>query len=442
MASKGAETMATMVADVGRALSRPAEQRRWGMVIDVRRCIGCHACTVACKAENKTPPGVSYNVVVEQEMGTYPTVGQSFLPKPCMQCAKPPCVEVCPVRPVKATNRRPDGVVDINYDLCIGCKLCIPACPYGSRAFDSGEFYTDGTPQVQLYEQATTFDYGREWTREKGKTLPPIGKTRKCHYCVHRLERGALPACVTTCIGQARYFGDLNDPQSLVAQLLNDPRAGVLKPELGTEPTTHYLFLEATTPPGPQFSDVPADYLFHDEIVRLASLGIVSGFPDGTFRPDDLVIRRQMAKILVLATGLHTGGVDNQDNPTFSDVTPDMGVPYPFDYVEEAASAGFFIGGNSGLFYPAANITRVQLALVLVRAGGDDLADPPAGYDTGFTDVPDFAAEEVAKAKYNGILDGKTEADFDPYTNANRGQVAKMVSRLLDKIGEPTPSAA
>jgi molybdopterin-containing oxidoreductase family iron-sulfur binding subunit len=441
MASKGAETMATMVADVGRALSRPVEQRRWGMVIDVRRCIACHACTVACKAENKTPPGVSYNVVVEQEMGTYPTVAHSYLPKPCMQCTKPPCVEVCPVRPVKATNRRPDGVVDINYDLCIGCKLCIPACPYGSRAFDSGEFYTDGTPRVQLYEQATTFEYGREWAREKGKTLPPIGKTRKCHYCVHRLERGALPACVTTCIGQARYFGDLNDPQSMVAQLLADPRAGVLKPELGIGPTTHYLFLQAVAPPVSEFSDVPANHPFHDEIVHLASLGIVGGFPDGTFRPNAFVIRQQMAKILSRATGRHTGAIDNQDSPTFSDVTPDMGVPHPFDYVEECAQAGFFLG-NRGKFSPGANITRVQLALVLVRAGGGALQTPPAGYATGFRDVPDYALSAVASAKYNGILDGKTEADFDPYTPATRGHVAKMTSRLLDKIGEPTPSAA
>lgn len=441
MASKGAETMVTMVADVGRALSRSAEQRRWGMVIDVRRCIACHACTVACKAENKKPPGVSYNIVVEQETGTYPQVTESYLPKPCMQCVNPPCVEVCPVRPVKATNRRPDGVVDINYDLCIGCKLCIPACPYGSRAFDSGEFYTDGTPQVQLYEQATTFEYGREWVREKGKTLPPVGKARKCHYCVHRLERGALPACVTTCIGQARYFGDLNDPESLVAQLLADPRAGVLKPELGTLPTTHYLFLEAATPPGSEFSDVPADHPFHDEIARLASLGIVGGFPDGTFRPDALVIRQQMAKILVLATGRHTAAIDNEASPTFSDVTPDMGVPYPFDYVEECAKAGYFLG-DGGKFSPGANITRVQLALVLVRAGSLTLQTPPEGYATGFRDVPDYALAAVATAKYNGILDGKTEADFDPYTQANRGQVAKMVSRLLDKIGEPTPSAA
>ena len=356
-----------------------------------------------------------------------------------MQCAKPPCVEVCPVRPVKATNRRPDGVVDINYDLCIGCKRCF-ICPYGARTFDSGDYYTDGTPQVQLYEQATTFEYGREWTREKGKTGPPIGKVRKCHYCLHRLERGALPACVTTCIGQARYFGDLNDSQSLVARLLAGRRAGVLKPEYGTEPTTHYLFLKAVAPPA-EFSDVHAGDPYHDEIVRLASLGIVGGFDDGTFRPDASVTRQQMAKILVLATGRHTGAVHNQGSPTFSDVTPSMGVPYPFEYVEECARAGFF-EGDKGKFNPDANITRVQVALVLVRAGGAALQAPSAGYATGFRDVPDYALSAVATGKFNGILGGKTDVVFDPYAHATRGQVAKMVSRLLDKIGEPTPSAA
>ena len=183
------------------------------------------------------------------------------------------------------------------------------------------------------------------------------------------------------------------------------------------------------------FSDVPSTHIFYSYITELSDAGIVSGFPDGTFRPDDPVTRQQMAKILVLATDIHTDAVDNQADPTFSDVTPDMGVPYPFDYIEEAAAAGYFIGAN-GMFKPAENITRVQLALVLVRAGGDNLADPPAGYDPGFTDVPEFAAEEVAKAKYNGILDGKTPTTFDPWSNATRGQVSKMVSNLLEKIAK------
>ena len=130
------------------------------------------------------------------------------------------------------------------------------------------------------------------------------------------------------------------------------------------------------------FSDVPSTHIFYSYITELSDAGIVGGFPDGTFRPDDPVTRQQMAKILVLAMDKHTADVDNAGDPTFSDVTLDMGVPYPFDYIEEAAAAGYFVG-KDGMFVPAANITRVQLALVLVRAGGADLQDPPEGYDPG-----------------------------------------------------------
>ncbi|GAB4258750.1 MAG: 4Fe-4S dicluster domain-containing protein [Thermoleophilia bacterium] len=238
------DVMAVMDRDLRRALTKPAEKRRWSMVIDLQRCIGCEACTVACKAENKTPPGVAYNVVIEEEVGTYPNVRRRFLPRPCMQCAKPPCVTVCPV---SATYRRPDGVVVIDYEECIGCRYCLNACPYGARYFDSGEFYTEGTPRVEQYEQTVTRDVadelGREWRRVAGKeSSSPVGNARKCHYCLHRLENGALPACVVTCLGRARYFGDLSDPESLVAKLVADERVGRLKEELGTEPQTYYLF--------------------------------------------------------------------------------------------------------------------------------------------------------------------------------------------------------
>lgn len=188
------------------------------------------------------------------------------------------------------------------------------------------------------------------------------------------------------------------------------------------------------------FTDVPTTHPFYAEITQLGDLNIVGGFPDGTYRPDSNVTRQQFAKIIVLAKGIHTEAVDNQSTPTFSDVTPGMGLPYPFDYIEEAADAGF-IQGSGGMFNPYNNITRAQLALILVRAGGTDLDDPPAGYNTGFTDLPDFAKNEIAKAKFNGLLDGKTATTFDPYATATRGHVAKMVSRLLDKIGGIAPQA-
>ena len=166
----------------------------WGLVIDLAKCVGCDSCTVACKAENRTPPGVTYNVVLEQETGAYPNVRIEAIPRPCMQCENPACVSVCPV---SATYRGDDGIVVIDADRCIGCKYCIAACPYGT--------------------------------------------VRKCTFCAHRIAEGEAPACCETCIGDARYFGDLNDPSSKVAQLVASPRAFRLREELGTNPSVYYL---------------------------------------------------------------------------------------------------------------------------------------------------------------------------------------------------------
>jgi len=226
--------------DLARALEKPLSERHWGMVIDLRRCVGCHACTVACKSENKTPPGVAYHVVIEEEIGRYPNVARRFLPRPCLQCQRPPCVQVCPVH---ATYRRPDGIVAIDYDVCIGCRYCLAACPYGARSFDFGDFYTAGrAPQVAAYDTAPSFEYGKAHRREPSRRHDsPIGNARKCTFCLHRLDKGMLPACISTCIGGARTFGDLNDPQSLVSQLAASPNVMRLKEELGTEPSVYYL---------------------------------------------------------------------------------------------------------------------------------------------------------------------------------------------------------
>jgi Fe-S-cluster-containing dehydrogenase component len=229
-----------MQEDVKRALQKPTDQRRWGMVLDQRKCVGCNACTVACKSENKTPPGVTYHVVIAEEIGTYPNVTRRFTPRPCMHCEHPPCTRVCPVG---ATSRRPDGIVVIDYNACIGCRYCLAACPYGARSFDFGDFYTAGsTPNTSPYELAVSFEYGKEWKRNPADLhSSPIGNARKCTFCLHRLEKGMLPACITTCIGSARYFGDLNDPESVVAQQAASPHVMRLKEELGTEPSVFYL---------------------------------------------------------------------------------------------------------------------------------------------------------------------------------------------------------
>jgi len=213
----------------------PSEQKEpyWVMVIDLQKCIGCDTCTVSCKAENRTPPGVSYNVVMELELGEFPHTNKVNIPRPCMQCDNPACVAVCPVG---AAFKGSNGIVDIDQSMCIGCRYCIAACPYGARSFDYGENYAE----MVGYDQVQAPEYGVEHgPRTKGAA--PIGTVRKCTFCFHRVNRGEEPACVETCIGDARYFGDLNDPNSIVARLAASPRAFRLKEELGTEPRVIYL---------------------------------------------------------------------------------------------------------------------------------------------------------------------------------------------------------
>lgn len=236
-----------MLDDLDRALQKPLDQRHWVMVIDLRKCIGCKACTVSCVAENNLPPGVVYRPVIEEEIGEFPDVRKRFTPRPCMQCDNPPCVPVCPVN---ATYKRPDGIVAIEYDICIGCRYCVAACPYNARTADFGEFYGVGEADTSpvfagtaalAYETRPNFEYGREWVREPGRERSPVGNARKCQFCSHRLDNGLLPACVATCLGGATYFGDYADTDSLVHQLVGSPRMMRLKEELGTEPRVFYL---------------------------------------------------------------------------------------------------------------------------------------------------------------------------------------------------------
>ena len=246
-ADADADVLLRMQEELARALKKPPSERRWVMVIDLRKCVGCHACTIACVAENKLPPGVVYRPVIEKEIGTYPNVSRLFLPRPCMQCEKPPCTPVCPVN---ATYTNEEGVVVVDYEQCIGCRACIAACPYGARTSDFGYTYTEETPiaeglilgreRADDYERASNFEYGKGYDRP-GKHGSPIGNVRKCHFCLHRLHEGLLPACVTTCIGRATLFGDANDPDSLVAEMIGKPNVMVLKEELGTKPRVYYL---------------------------------------------------------------------------------------------------------------------------------------------------------------------------------------------------------
>ena len=216
---------------------------RYGMVIDTRRCVGCRACVVACKAENKTPPGVSYTVVVEEAVANRFDDKPIFMTKPCFHCENPPCVDVCPV---SATFKRErDGLVVIDYDRCIGCRYCITGCPYGARSFDFGENYA-AVAGATAYAAVPSPEYGQFRARSEGS---PVGNVRKCTFCLHlqdvegRYDKaaGRWPACAKTCTGHAIFFGDFNDPESEISKLVRERQPVRLKEELGTEPNVHYL---------------------------------------------------------------------------------------------------------------------------------------------------------------------------------------------------------
>jgi molybdopterin-containing oxidoreductase family iron-sulfur binding subunit len=236
-AVSGESPVVRMMEDLRRALAKRVEQRRWGMVIDLRKCVGCNGCNIACVTENKLPPGMTYRPVMTETRGKYPNVARVFTPRPCMQCENPPCVPVCPV---KATFVRPDGIVAMNYDQCIGCRYCLTACPYTARSSDAGYFYGDFEGgEKYAYEKLPSPEYHENRVRADGGS--PIGNARKCHFCIHRIERGLLPACVLTCMGRATYFGDLNDSGSLVSELIGQPNVTTLRSELGTKPKVYYL---------------------------------------------------------------------------------------------------------------------------------------------------------------------------------------------------------
>ncbi|HQV50298.1 MAG TPA: 4Fe-4S dicluster domain-containing protein [Dokdonella sp.] len=195
------------------------------MVIDLKRCIGCYACQLACKVEHGTPPGVLFARVLKREEGHYPTVRQLFLPVLCNHCEEAPCVEVCPTG--ASFKWEEDGIVDIDADKCVGCRACMMACPYSNR------YYNDG--QQNYYESGVT-DYERARVSQHQTDV-----VMKCNFCRDRVRAGKQPACVENCPTVARYFGDLDDPNSEVSRLIKERGGFPLHPELGTKPSVYYL---------------------------------------------------------------------------------------------------------------------------------------------------------------------------------------------------------
>ena len=182
---------------------------RWAWVIDQTRCIGCHACTTACKSENDVAVGVFRTWVKNVEVGTFPEVKRHFAVLRCNHCAEPPCVDICPVT---AMYQRPDGLVDFDHDSCIGCKACMQACPYDAIHMD-----------------------------------PDTNTAAKCNFCSHRVDEGLLPACVVVCPEEALLFGDLEDPTSKVSRALGEHLVQIRRPEQGTRPQAYYIGAHSAT---------------------------------------------------------------------------------------------------------------------------------------------------------------------------------------------------
>lgn len=217
--------------------SRAAKQpRRWGMVIDLNRCIGCQGCAVACKIKNNLPEGEWWNRVLTVGGDSIDVVGGGvdhptvwFLPLACQHCAEPACLPVCPTG---ATYQREDGIVGIHSDDCIGCRSCIQACPYSVRVFNVNEPV-----------RSTAHALGSVAVKSGVR-----GTVEKCDFCVDRIDAGALPMCIETCPARARFVGDLNDPESEVSKLIREEGAIQLQPEMGTNPSVYYIPVQRRSP--------------------------------------------------------------------------------------------------------------------------------------------------------------------------------------------------
>ena len=221
---------------------------RYGFVIDHRRCIGCHACTVACKEENRVPVGAFRTWVKYVEKGVFPHTRRYFSVLRCNHCDNAPCVTICPT---VALYRRADGIVDFDGDRCIGCKSCMQACPYDALYID-----------------------------------PDTNTAAKCNYCAHRIEVGLEPACVIVCPERAIIAGDLDEPSSPIARLVAREQVEVRKAEQGTKPKVYYVGAESSGLT-PQLQRPAATYMWGErppaeaDLVRMVAAAQARDGDDG-----------------------------------------------------------------------------------------------------------------------------------------------------------------
>lgn len=216
----------------------------YGFAIDLRKCIGCHACTIACKAEHDIPIGVNRCWVKSVEKGTFPDTRRFFFPVLCNQCDAAPCVRICPTG---ALYKRRDGIVDLNGAACIGCRACMEACPYDQLFID-----------------------------------PSTRTAEKCNFCANRVENHLLPSCVVVCPTGCRIFGDLDDPDNSVSQFARSLPLTVRKPEKGTAPKVFYMAAEETVI-RPEIAARP--FIFKEGQVHLRPLGAIEEDSGATGHP-------------------------------------------------------------------------------------------------------------------------------------------------------------
>jgi len=208
---------------------------RWGMVIDLKRCVGCYSCVLSCKQEHFLPPGIFFNRLLISEAGA-----KLVYPILCQHCKEAVCVKACPAG---ATVQREDGIVYVDQDKCVGCRYCLVACPYQQRIF-----YSDDKKEYYPGQGLTEYEV-------IGKKLYPLqaGTVIKCNFCAERVDTGieqglkpgidreASPACVNSCPAKARRFGDLEDPDSEVSSLIRSRKGYQLHLEFGTDPSVYYI---------------------------------------------------------------------------------------------------------------------------------------------------------------------------------------------------------